>query len=95
MYVGQAEALRAVVATGREFPFEPAACALAAAWVRAVAAPLAALRAVAERGEVERDLVTLAGFVARGHSNRAGVHATQEAVARYLVGRAWLEAEGE
>ena len=92
MYRSQEESLRAIVAADGDLPLEEPARSLAERWTFAVAPPLEALREAAARGETERDAVTVASFVTRGHSNRMGIHATQEAVARYLVGRAWSEA---
>jgi hypothetical protein len=51
-------------------------------------APIAAIVALSRTGRLDRTLRHVAGFAARGHSNRLGIHATQEAVMRYLVWRA-------
>jgi hypothetical protein len=51
-------------------------------------APIAAIVAQAGTGRLDRTLRQIAGFAVRGHSNRLGIHATQEAVMRYLVWRA-------
>lgn len=50
-------------------------------------APIAAIVALSRAGRLDRTLRQVAGFAAHGHSNRLGIHATQEAVMRYLVWR--------
>ncbi len=50
--------------------------------------PIAALLAAAAAGRIARTPVDLAVLVSHAHSNRLGIHATQEATIRYLVWRA-------
>ncbi len=50
--------------------------------------PIAALLAAGAAQRLERAPMDFAVFVAHAHSNRLGIHATQEAAIRYLVWRA-------
>jgi hypothetical protein len=61
---------------------------LAVSWIDRLGPPLAALAAAPPAGRIP---VEVADFVAHAHSNRLGIHATQEAVIRHLVERARTE----
>lgn len=60
----------------------------AATLIDALHAPIAALLAAAAEGAIRKSPVELAVIAGHAHSNRLGIHATQEATIRYLVWRA-------
>jgi thiopeptide-type bacteriocin biosynthesis protein len=66
----------------------PRAARIASRLLASAREPISAILASAAAGTLERETADLATFVAHAHSNRLGVHATQEATIRYLVWRA-------
>ena len=61
---------------------------IASAFLESARKPIAALVAAGGAQELGRSPMDFAGFVVHAHSNRLGIHATQEAAVRYLVRRA-------
>ena len=53
--------------------------------------PVRAILAACAEGKIERPPLDVAIFAAHAHGNRLGVHATQQAVTRWLVRRARVE----
>ncbi len=58
----------------------------------AIREPVEAVRSAEAESRLGTDLLGVAVFVGHAHSNRLGIHATQEAVMRWLVRRARLDA---
>jgi thiopeptide-type bacteriocin biosynthesis protein len=61
---------------------------IAARFLEAVSGPVGAACSAATAGPPGKSRTELALFIAHAHSNRLGIHATQEATIRYLVFRA-------
>ncbi|HEX4825912.1 MAG TPA: hypothetical protein VFV19_16550 [Candidatus Polarisedimenticolaceae bacterium] len=61
---------------------------IALALIEALRGPIGAIRAAVASGKTSKSVIDLAVVIGHGHSNRLGIHATQEATMRYLVWRA-------
>ena len=92
-FEAQAGALRAAirVGEGRDTPDAwggVESAQTAARFLEAAREPVGAVLAAAKTGRLGKAPIDLALYVAHAHSNRLGIHATQEGTIRYLVFRA-------
>ena len=92
-FEAQAGALRAAIGGGfgRDTPEAwggAESARIAARFLAEARGPVDAVLTAAETGQLGRASVDIALLVAHAHSNRLGIHATQEATIRYLVFRA-------
>lgn len=92
-FKAQADALRATIGAS-EGGHPPDAwggagsAEIAARFLKAARAPIDTVLTAAKSGRLAKPPIDMAMFVAHAHSNRLGIHATQEATIRYLVFRA-------
>ena len=92
-FEAQAEELRAAIdlRDGRQTPDAwggAAAEQIAARFLEAARGPVGAVLAAAKTGRFGKAPIDMALFITHAHSNRLGIHATQEGTIRYLVFRA-------
>ena len=88
-YEAQRESLRgAISGATREAWGGPIPERIATTLLSSVGPPIAAIRAGAASGATSKSAMDLAVLIGHAHSNRLGIHATQEATIRYLVWRA-------
>ena len=92
-FEAQAGALRTAIGVGerRDTPGDwggAGAAQVAARFLDAARGPVSAVLAATESVRLVKAPIDIALFVAHAHSNRLGIHATQEGTIRYLVFRA-------